>query len=333
MASIDHPDPPGCMLGWHEDSDDIFGDPGPALAQREERLRKKFACYRLFRQWNGTGGEWKKLDELVRQGKLVLISHKGPKFDGDFDPVHGLRSWQYIAEGKADTYVIDSLIPKYRDLPREVVFIFHHEPHAAATEEGGAHGDGKDFVGAWIRLHQLFVEHRAHHSVGGPVAFGYCATMRQAENIEQDFCYPGDPYVDLFCHDRYNYGTNGGRNTWELFGEGDGALFGPFIRNVCEPRQKRLLIGEIASGEITGQSRNEWFRNMANFIKSDPYARKWVIGFNYFHSIHTDPKGITNDWRILGDDNEPVGSEGAEGWIQSFSDDPFFLEAPISLRT
>jgi hypothetical protein len=72
---------------------------------------------------------------------------------------------------------------------------------------------------------------------------------------------------------------------------------------------------------------------MANFIKSDPYARKWVIGFNYFHSIHTDPKGITNDWRILGDDNEPVGSEGAEGWIQSFSDDPFFLEAPISLRT
>lgn len=332
MVSTDNPNPPGCMLGWHEDEDDIFGDPGPALPQREERLRKKFACYRLFRPWEVAGSEWKKLDELVRQGKLVLVSHKGPTFEGDLDPVYGLRSWRYVAEGKADDYIVNSLIAKYRSLPREVVFIFHHEPHASATEERGAHGDGKDFIDAFIRLHTLFVEHGAHHSVGGPVFLGYCATVSQAENIEQDYCYPGDPYVDLFCHDRYNYGTNGGRNTWELFGAGDGALFGPFIRNVCEPKQKRLLIGEVASGRMAGHSRDEWLRNMANFIRTDPHARKWVIGFNYFHSIHTDRHGITNDWRILDERNEAVGSDGAAGWIESFSADPFFLDQPFSLK-
>lgn len=285
------------MLGWHEKSDDVG-----RLKEREEKLGKRFAIVRLYNQWQLPG---RRVDQMVNEGRLVLSSHKGPP-----------GGWAAVASGREDA-TVRRLAAKYQSYRREVVFIFHHEPHddASDVKRGGTAGTSREFVAAWRRIHRIFVDEGAHVSAGGNVLFGYSATGSQAlagGDGSGDVMYPGDDYVDVLAHDRYNWaGCRGER--WEEFSEN----WTPLVR-LAAAHNKPLIPAEFGSGP--GGNRDQWFRNAADWLKTDPLASKHMVGFSYYHSFHDN---CPWDFMNRGD--------GVAGWQDAFAADPRFLGEPFSL--
>ena len=301
-AGADAP-PPGVMVGWHEKGDDI-----EAMKAHEAALGKRMAVVRLYEQWELPG---KKVARMVGEGRLPVVSHKPPPTIG----------WLQIALGLEDA-VIHDLAEEYKSYGGEVVFVFHHEPHDDAIDLGGGdtsgYGLSDNYVAAFRRIHDVFVAAGAHVSAGGNVSFGYSASspwMLEGEPAgSADRLYPGDAYVDVLAHDRYNWASCRG-DDWEEFSEN----WAPVVKMAAAHR-KPLIIGEFGAPAAGGR-RNDWFRNAAAWMKSDPDARQWLIGFAYYHSLHD-----TCPWDFMNQ-----GDDGRLGWIEAFSRDPHFLDSPFPL--
>ncbi len=292
--------PPGVMIGWHEKGDDIG-----AMREHEAALGKRMAVVRLYEQWALPGS---KVGQMIAEGRLPVVSHKPPPTVG----------WVTIALGLEDP-LIHALAAEYKSYGRDVVFIFHHEPHDDAIDlKGGDYGLSLNYVAAYRRIHDIFVADGAHVSAGGHVSFGYAATtpwMLEGDPPGSgDPLYPGDRYVDVLAHDRYNWATCRG-DAWEEFSDN----WGPVVK-MAAAHHKPLIIGEFGAPPAGGR-RNEWFRKAAAWMKSDTDARQWLIGFAYYHSFHD-----TCPWDFMNQ-----GEDGRLGWIESFTNDPHFLDAPFPL--
>lgn len=291
------------MIGWHEDGDDMA-----ALKAHERALGKRFAIVRTYQQWNLPG---RKVDEMVADGRLALVSHKPPS------PGNG--GWKAVASGREDA-TIRALARKYRAYGRQIIFSFHHEPHddASDVKPGGRYGTSAQYTAAWRRIHDIFVREHAAASGGGNVYFAYVATsnwmLRGNPAGSADTMYPGDAYVDIFAHDKYNWASCQ-RRGWEDFGE----MWSPIL-DLAAAHQKYLIPAEWGSPPAGGR-RNDWFRKAAHFMKTDPRARQWMLGFAYYHSFHDNCH-----WDFMNQ-----GNDGKDGWIDSFSKDSYFVGAPFAL--
>lgn len=284
------------LLGWHEQGDNL-----DRMRAHEERLGKRFALVRLYNQWQLPG---RRLEEMVSQGRLVLSSHKAPD-----------SGWGAVASGREDK-MIRALAERYKSYRTEIVFVFHHEPHDDASDlKGGDYGTSRQFVDAWRRIHRIFGEEGALASRGGNVLFGYVATGSQAlaeGDGAGDRMYPGDEYVDLLAHDRYNW-ADCRKEKWEEFATN----WEPLVR-LAAAHHKPIIPAELGSGP--GGDRDEWFRNAAEWLKNDPQASRYMLGFAYYHSFHDNCH-----WDFMND------GDGVAGWRDAFSDDPRFLGEPFSL--
>ena len=307
-------DGPGVMIGWHEKSDDIA-----TLRANEQALGKRFAVVRMYEQWNLPKPT---VAEMAAEGRLVVVSHKPPPEIG----------WARIALGLEDQR-IHELAAKYKSFGRDVVFVFHHEPHDDALDtrktrlelelpeiDPGApiYGTSAMFIEAFKRIRAVFVADGAHVSAGGNVSIGYSATtpwMLMGEPAgSADPLYPGDDAVDVLAHDRYNWASCRG-DAWEEFADN----WGPVVQMAAAHR-KPLIIGEFGAAPEAGR-RNDWFRNAAAWIKSDPAARQWLWGFAYFHSFHSKCP-----WDFMNQ-----GDDGRLGWAEAFTADPYFTDTPRAL--
>lgn len=291
------------MVGWHEDGDDL-----EAMKRHEAALGKRFAIVRLYNQWRLPG---RRMSAMVGDGRLVISSHKPPA------PRAG--GWAAVAAGREDA-TIRQLADAYRAYGREVIFSFHHEPHddAADVKRGGRYGRASDYTAAWRRIHRIFVERGAHVSSGGHVLFGYIATGSQAlagtPAGSADRLYPGSDVVDVLAHDRYNWASCR-RESWESFATN----WEPLV-NLAASLQKPIIPGEFGSPPSGGR-RNQWFRDAAAWIKSNPQARTWMLGFAYYHSFHD-----SCHWDFM-----KQGTDGRIGWTEAFSSDDHFVGTPFSV--
>lgn len=289
------------MVGWHEKGDDL-----DALRAHEAQLGTRFAVVRVYQQWKPPSA---KIDALVGDARLVLASHKPPA-----------GGWAAVASGAEDA-AIALLADRYRAYGTEIIFSFHHEPHDDAADlKGGTAGTAADYQAAWRRIHEIFVSRGAHRSAGGNVWFAYIATgswaLAQAPGGPPgsgDPLYPGDGIVDVLAHDRYNWASCRG-DDWEEFEEN----WAPLVA-LAARLGKPLIAGELGSPPAGGL-RNDWFRRGAEWMRSDPLARRWMWGFAYYHSMHE-----TCPWDFLNQ-----GDDGALGWQDAFSD-PYFTGIPFSL--
>jgi len=293
----------GLMIGWHEQGDDLT-----ALREHERQLGKRFAIVRIYQQWALPG---RKIDELVADGRLVLVSHKPPA------PAAG--GWGAVASGREDA-MIRALADKYRSYGRQIIFSFHHEPHddASDVKAGGQYGTSTQYKAAWRRIYGIFAEEHAAAGAGGNVYFGYIATwnwmLRGNPPGSADAMYPGDDVVDLFAHDKYNWASCQ-RTKWEEFG----AMWSPIL-DLAAAHHKYLIPAEWGSPPAGGR-RNDWFRNAAHFMKTDPRARQWMLGFAYFHDFHDNCH-----WDFMNQ-----GNDGKDGWKDTFSTDPYFVGTAFAL--
>jgi hypothetical protein len=291
------------MLGWHEDGDDLA-----LLAAHEAELGKNFAAVRLFqRRWREPGPD---VDTMVGQDRLVLWSVKPPTDAG------GVERWSLVTDGSQENSIV-AMTEKLKGYGREIVFVFHHEPHDSASDvTGGSAGTAAEFVAAF-----RYLTTRLRDSAPN-VRIGYCATARRALAADGagtlgagDTLYPGDEYVDLLAHDRYNYFTCRG-DPWEEFS----TEWADTVRLAAD-HGKKLLIGEFGcapSGE--GGSRDDWFRAAAAYIKSDAQAATHLIGGCYYHSVHAGCR-----WDFLNQ------ADGKQGWIDAFVADDYFTSTPFPI--
>jgi hypothetical protein len=252
-----------------------------------------------------------KVATMVNDSRLVLVSHKPPA-----------GGWAAVASGAEDA-MIQALAEAYRGFGREVLFSFHHEPHDDASDvKGGSYGTAAEYQAAWRRIRSIFDRVGASHSSGGNVFFAYSATGSWALKAAAggppgsgDPLYPGDDLVDVFAHDRYNWASCRG-DAWEEFA----SEWSPLVA-LAAAHKKPLIIAEFGSPPADG-ARNDWFRNAAGWLRTDPLARQWLWGFAYYHTLHD-----TCPWDFLSQ-----GDDGRLGWQDAFRD-PYFTGVPFSLAS
>lgn len=293
----------GVMIGWHEHGDDVDG-----LHASEAQLGTRFALVRMYQQWQLPSP---RIATMIGEGRLVLVSHKPPA-----------GGWAAVASGAGDP-MIRALAAAYRNFGREILFSFHHEPHDDASDvKGGSSGTAADYLAAWRRIRTIFDAEGASHSAGGKVFFAYSATASWALKTAAggppgsgDPLYPGDDVIDVFAHDRYNWASCRG-DAWEEFA----AEWAPLVK-LAAAHGKPLIAAEFGSPPADG-GRNDWFRQAAEWLRTDPLARRWMWGFAYYHSLHT-----TCPWDFLNH-----GDDGRLGWQDAFRD-PYFSGTPFSLAS
>jgi hypothetical protein len=302
----------GAMLGWHTD-----GGHAQFVADGES-LGKPFAVERIYQD----PSNWGTVKAVVRTSllaqRLPMSSHRPPNTAG---------IWAAIASGSQDG-ALASLASAYNtlaaDFPgREVLFIFHHEPHDESTlKAGGTNGTPAEFVGAFRHVVDYM---RAN----GPaeLVFGYCAVDSWASDYPADQLYPGDDWVDVLCHDYYNWGSYKASG-WQQ----PAAKFGSLL-DIARATGKPVLPGEVGCHPSEGgHSRNQWFIDLARFIKGlpstgdpygDPDASRYFVGFCYYHVDNHNGSG--HYWGFV----DKVPDDGETGWVGAFTNDDYFHSSPI----
>ena len=294
-ATPSRPENGAVMVGWHEDGDNV-----DLLRAHEAELGTRFALVRMYQQWQLPA---RKVASMINDGRLVLVSHKPPA-----------GGWAAVASGAEDP-MIEALARAYKGFGREVLFSFHHEPHDDASDvKGGASGTAADYRAAWRRIRGIFDRAGASHSAGGNVFFAYSATGSWALK-PADPLYPGDDLVDVFAHDRYNWASCRG-DAWEEFA----SEWAPLVA-LAAAHRKPLIAAEFGSPPAGG-ARNDWFRRAADWMRTDPLARRWMWGVAYFHSLHD-----TCPWDFLNQ-----ADDGRLGWQDAFRG-PYFTGTPFSLAS
>lgn len=301
-----------CMVGFH--------DPGgfDAITQYASELGKDFACIRVYMEARHWGTVMPKFQQVVAAGKLVVASHKTPQA-GD--------AWAKVVGGAYDAE-ITAIIEAHKAAGIETIVLFHHEPHDDCSDLGAKdatkfRGSASEYVAA-----SRYIVDRFRAANATNVRFGYCGTDRGGNPdifTAPDPCYPGDEYVDVLCHDLYNWGDfRSERDRWTEFND---PSRWPKAVALAKVAGKPLLIGEFGchpsapTHPVNPQhDREQWFRNAAAYLRDDPDASRFLIGFCYFHS--PPPK---YDFQFL---TGPSAPDGKQGWIEAFSQDDYFTGKP-----
>ncbi|MGH8973007.1 MAG: hypothetical protein ACRD0C_07350 [Acidimicrobiia bacterium] len=316
----------GVMLGW------LTHD----LAADEAELGKPFAMVRVFQSefdLPRPDDPEEDVPGLMEAGKLVLFSVKPP-----VDPALDRRSWSMVGSGAADAK-LDEIVAGLKQLSaghgQQLVLIFGHEPHDNCGDITARPGSEKDFgtaaefVAAFQHVSKRI---RGDREADPDVKVGYCATGTEAVKGRPagpgDPCYPGKDFVDLLCHDSYNYyryqtRDDGSFPPWRSFEEKMEKLL-----TVARHQNKRLIIAETGChpGQ-DGYSRDQWFQDAASWLTGRPDTTALLIGFCYFHKVHE------HDWEFVN------VNDGEAGYREAFVVDSkwnggnaaWFTSTPIPL--
>ena len=325
----------GVMVGWHESGDDP-----DKLAANEAVLGEPFGLVRSYSPTWKTPGN--RVRDWLDQGKFVLWSVKPPL------DAFGNQDWTPVADGSEDAMIGQQvqLLQSWAEAGNtQVGYIFHHEPHDNADvadeidkcerpsdSEYPCAGTPIEYIDSYERIRAVIDELGA-----GRVKLVYTATLSRAAETASGSSVPGsgDPmtqgtdgesvvgYVDLIAHDSYNWYCFRSSCNWQ-FPDSD------WDKGVtlAETQGKQLIIAETAShpGCVSttyppgvgceedetapSPTRDDWLMRIGTWLESDEHARRWIVGFAYYHTLHNE------DWRFVGQTG--LFASGLEGWRNVF---------------
>lgn len=260
----------GCMFGAH------VGGSGAAEVTWGRKIGKKVILIREYHQWQLPSSTT--LDYL-KTGHVVMASHKPPG--------GGASGWKTVRDGLADE-ILNQLADVYAPYAGRVIFVFHHEPHDDAPTRGS------EFVGAYRRVANVM---RARG-----ISVGYCGTTSRV--LKADPFYPGNEWVDVECHDTYNWYKYQGDREWATPEQ----RLTPLVA-LAKKRGHPLILGEINShpGDAI-YPRRSWYVQLVEFALVNPT----LMGFCLYDSKHV------HDWRATPDE-------------LSVFKDPYILSTPLPL--
>jgi len=304
---------PGVMVGYH-----VGRDPHGACDDRwspegetckTDEMGKRCAAVRIYSpRWERPPDAFKRTLAL---GKLPMWSVKPPS-----------GGWKAVGDNTASSPTVDELVDALKAYDREVIFIFHHEPHddANGTTNTDAH-----YRRAVLRLKDALIRRGAHHTVGGKVHFAYAPTLWDAKKGTPlgtaDRFYPGDGVFDIFAPTSYNW------YDW-VIGDGRWYSFEAVMKDavaLARKRNQKLFPSETGSHPAKdGYDRNQWLRDAKAYMRNNDDARSVFIGFIYFHVEYQDA-GEWHDWTLF-------KADGHWGYWDAFVQDGFFTSTPFSLH-
>ncbi len=333
----------GVMVGWHESGDDPV-----KLAANEAILGEPFGLVRSY------SPSWKVPSTRVRdwlaQGKFVLWSTKPPT------DLAGHDDWTPAADGTQDAMIRQQvqLLQTWAEAGgTEVGYIFNHEPHDNADIPGviddceqvgdidyPCAGTPAEFIDTYERIRAIITElgatrvklvytatlSRAAETAPGSSVLGSGDAMTQGEAGESVI-----GYVDLIAHDSYNWYCFRSSCNWEFPDDSGGWARGV---KLAETQGKQLIIAETAShpgcdamgppgfgceneDTLPSPNRDDWMARIGTWLESDAQARRWIVGFAYYHTLHS------HDWRFA--DQTGLTASGQVGWR-----DVFVVDSPLN---
>jgi hypothetical protein len=161
---------------------------------------------------------------------------------------------------------------------------------------------------------------RAAERAAGSSVLGSGDPMTQGEGGESVI-----GYVDLLAHDSYNWYCFRSNCTWDFPDQSGGWGRGVLL---AETQGKQLIMAETASHpgcvlldggfgcqherpeDLPSPTRDDWLRRIGTWLESDAQARRWIVGFAYYHTLHT------HDWRFV--DQTGLNGAGVAGWRDTF---------------
>jgi hypothetical protein len=327
----------GVMVGWHEDGDDPV-----KLAGNEAILGEPFGLVRSY------ASTWRTPSTRVRdwlaQGKFVLWSVKPPH------DLAGNDDWTPVADGTEDAMIRQQvqILQSWAEAGNATVgYIFNHEPHDNADMLGEVDdcemigdssypcsGTPTEFIDSYERIRAIIDELGATR-----VKLAYTATLSSAAATApgSSVLGSGDPmtqgelgesvvtYSDLIAHDSYNWFCYRSSCNWDFPDDTGG--WGRGVR-LAETQGKQLIMAETAShpgcadpltpagydceraDSTPSPTRDDWMRRIGTWLESDARARRWIVGFAYYHTLHS------NEWRFA--DQTGLAAAGQEGWRNVF---------------
>lgn len=217
-----------------------------------EMVGEKPATVMFYQNWEEHGEfDTEILDAIDSRGAVPIMTW-APR-----DPDRGRNQRKYslqkIVRGRYDPY-IRSWARGAAAWNKPLYLRFAHEMNSTFFPWGvGVNGNtGADYVAAWRRVHDIFVQEGATNVrwVWSPLAD--IPTGKEA--LEQ--MYPGDDYVDWLAIDGYNWGTEGlALPEWRTVPE----IFGPFYDKLSSISDKPMMIAEVSSAEAGG-SKADWMK-------------------------------------------------------------------------
>ena len=326
----------GVMVGWHESGDDPV-----KLAASEATLGEPFGLVRTY------SPTWKTPSTRVRdwlnQGKFVLWSVKPPL------DLLGNQDWTPVADGSQDAMIRQQiqLLQSWAEAGgTQVGYIFHHEPHDNADvpfaidkcelptdSEYPCAGTPIEYIDSYQRIRAVIDELGADR-----VKLVYAATLSRAVATTSGSSVPGsgDPMTqgvdgasvvssaDLIGHTAYNWYCFKVTCTW-LSPE---SAWGKGVA-LAEVQGKQLIVSETAShpgcatatdplgfgcddeDTLPSPTRDDWLMRIGTWLESDARARRSIVGFVYYHTLHSE-----EDWRFLG--RTGLAASGQDGWRSAF---------------
>lgn len=307
---------PGHLIGTHigTDLDHAYDDLScPEAEQRlGDDLGRRPAAVRVYYNWQIPHPTHSCIAQAFRARMLPVVSHKP-----------GPGGWEAWARNTATRPTIRELARWYARFDREFVMLFHHEPH---DDMNGTTNTAAHYRRAQQTAKRIFEEE------GAKVIWGYSFTSKAFAGSppgSADRLYAGDATVDLEMYDGYNWYAYH-RTGWKSFAQ---------IYTVAVQTGKRrgnlVMPAEYGSHpSADGHSRDDWFRQAANWMKHDPDARRVMVGALMYHSDHVDDHG-RSDWTI---DRQAGG--GWLGYQDAYVHDTvhngheadYFRSEPFSLR-
>ncbi|MGH9037363.1 MAG: DUF7594 domain-containing protein [Acidimicrobiia bacterium] len=339
----------GVMVGWHEDGDD------PVLMAANERiLGEPFGLVRTYESdWEPPS---MRVRNWMAEGKFVLWSVKPPEDAAGHDDWTPVATGAEDAMLRTQVSQLQTWAAAF---DTQAGFIFNHEPHddtdilsrndpcqVPGNSAFPCSGTAAEFIDIYERLRTIIDALGAQDRV----KLVYTATLSWAVDVAPGSAVlgSGDPmtqgpggesvidYVDLIAHDSYNWYCFRARCDWEYPDE-----FGAWGRGVelAETQGKQIIMAETAShpgcldatpspvfhcenedpDDLPGPTRDDWVVRIGTWLESDARARRWILGFAYFHSLHT------NDWRFV--DQTGMTGSGRDGWRNVFVTDSNYNDA------
>jgi hypothetical protein len=227
-----------------------------------------------------------------------------------------------VADGTATNPTVAELVDALKAYDKEIIFIFHHEPHDDVNRSTNTDAT---YRGAVLRLKDQLLRRGAHHTVGGKVHFAYAPTLWDAKKGNPqgsgDRFYPGDGVFDIFAPTSYNwYDWIIGDGRWHSF---EDVMYEAVA--LARKRVQKLFPSETGSHPAKdGYDRNEWLRDAKTYLRTNDDARSVFVGFIYFHVEYQDA-GEWHDWTLFKPD-------GSGGYGDGFGRDGYFTSAPFSLH-
>ena len=246
-----------------------------AVLRMENAVGRKLNVVREFLVWNSPFPDsyhtW-----LRDTDRKMILSVKSRRSNGT------IVRYADVAAAQPGSTLHNDMVrwaDRMRDHGDPVYFTYNHEPESGASS---AAGEAPDFIAAWRKFHDIFVERGATNVKFMWIMTDYSFFVGSQARNDASKWYPGDAYLHAMGADAYNwYNCRTGVNTpwWTLE-----TIIKPFRDFGAAHPNEELWLTEFASTEDTASAgrKGQWINQAQALFKRPDYAQfHGVVYFDF----------------------------------------------------